>query len=125
MGLICRNSDQSDRYCHDYRVRFLCPAGTILDTHGITCYRYWETQWLDRDDPSGQCDCETLNDFGSSQTCPNPVGVKCRVRSTGQDYQDVGQNMICNARSGGVCWNHDNNSPCKDYEVQFICPGSC
>ena len=125
VGLVCINSDQSDRYCRDYRVRFLCPAGTIPDTTGTSCATYCETQWLDRDNPSGYCDCETLNDFSSSQICQNPIGIKCRERSTGQDYQDVGQNMTCNVHIGGLCWNHDNNPPCRDYEVQFICPGPC
>lgn len=121
-GLVCRNSDQSDRYCQDYRVRFLCPAGTISYSQS-TCVNYCPTRWLDRDNPSGVCDCETLKDFSPSQTCPNPVGIKCRHRSTRKDYQDVGQKMICNQRSGGICWNRDNpGNPCKDYEVQFLCP---
>ena len=121
-GLVCKKSEQPDGACHDYRVRFLCPHGTIQDTTGITCRHYCHTQWLDRDNPSGYCDCETLRDFDCSQTCRNPVGVRCRDKNTALDYQSVGQNMFCNARDGGVCWNSDNNSPCKDYEVQFICP---
>ena len=126
VGLVCLNSDQSDRYCQNYQVRFLCPTGTIQDTTGISCDRYCETQWLDRDNPSGYCDCETIRDFNPSQICPNPTGIKCRERSTGQDYRDVGQTMTCNVRSGGACWNHENTpNPCKDYEVQFICPGTC
>ena len=127
VGLVCMNSDQSDGYCRDYRVRFLCPADTIQDTTGISCTTYCETQWLDRDNPSGHCDCETIRDFNPSQICPNPIGIKCREISTGQDYRDVGQTMTCNVQSGGVCWNHENtpNSGCRDYEVQFICPGPC
>jgi hypothetical protein len=32
--------------------------------------------------------------------------------------------MTCNVQSGGVCWNHLNApDTCRDYEVQFICPG--
>ena len=34
----------------------------------------------------------------------------------------MGQNMFSNTRDGGVCWNNDNNFPCRDYEVQFISP---
>lgn len=121
IGLICKNSDQGDSYCQDYHVRFLCPQGTIQDTTGISCKSYTLTAWLDRDNPSGTCDCETLKDFSYSQTCSNPVGVRCREKSTKQDYQDVGQTMTCNTRVGGVCWNANNSPPCKDYEVQFIC----
>ena len=108
VGLVCQNCDQTDRYCQDYRVRFLCPADTIDDTTGISCTTYCETQWLDRDNPSGYCDCETIRDFNPSQICPNPIGIKCREISTGQDYRDVGQTMTCNVQSGGVCWNHEN-----------------
>jgi hypothetical protein len=50
--------------------------------------------------------------------------VQNTIKNTGLDYQSVGQNMFCNTRDGGpgVYWNSDNNSHCKDYEVQFICP---
>ena len=121
-GLICKDSEQSNGDCRtDYRVRFLCPQGTIEDTSGISCNIYVLTSWLNRDDPTGQCDCETLEEFSSSLTCSDPAGVRCRERSTEKDYQDVGQTMTCNARVGGQCWNKDNNPPCKNYEVQFIC----
>ena len=126
-GLVCQNAKQSDGNCdQDYRVRFLCPAGTIQDTTGISCTSYCETEWLDRDNPGGYCDCETIRDFSPSQICPNPIGIKCRERTTGQDYQDVGQTMTCNVQTGGACWNHENApDTCRDYEVQFICPGPC
>ena len=123
VGLICQNSQQNDGFCQDYRVRFLCPAGTIRDTSSIsTCFNYCVTNWLDRDNPSGKCDCETLKDFSPYQTCRNPSGAECREKNTGQDWQDVGQVMQCNARVGGVCWNSANPGQCKDYEVRFICP---
>ena len=122
-GLVCRNADQSDGSCKDYRVRFLCPKGSISGS-GITCREYCPTSWLDRDDPSGNCDCETLADFSRSQKCQygNPVGIQCREKNTRLDYQDVGQTMTCNARIGGVCWNAKNvGHRCSDYEVRFIC----
>ena len=121
-GLVCKKSEQSDGSCRDYKVRFLCPAGTIQDTLGTSCRSYCSTQWLDRDDPSGFCDCERLQHFSCSQACIKPVGVRCRDKRTGRDYQSIGQKMFCNTRDGGVCWNSDNDSRCHDYEVQFICP---
>ena len=129
-GLVCQNAKQSDGNCSVIKtIEFdsrLCPAGTIEDTTGISCTSYCETEWLDRDNPSGYCDCETIRDFSPSQICPNPIGIKCREKSTGQDYQDVGQVMICNVQTGGACWNRRNTpDTCKDYEVQFICPGPC
>ena len=82
-GLVCQNAKQSDGNCdQDYRVRFLCPVGTIQDTTGISCISYCETEGLDRDNPGGYCDCETIRDFSPSQICPNPIGIKCREKST-------------------------------------------
>ena len=124
-GLVCQNAQQSDGYCQDYRVRFLCPADTIQDTTGISCTTYCETQWLDRDNPSKSCDCDTIRDFSPSQIiCPKPIGINCQERSTGQDYLDIGQTMTCNVQTGGLCWNIENfPDTCREYEVQFICPG--
>ena len=122
-GLACQNDQQEDKYCQDYRVRFLCPAGTVQDVEVETeCQDYCFTNWLDRDNPSGYCDCELISSFHSSQTCPNPVGIECREKQTKRDYQDVGQKMLCNTHDGGVCWNAQNPcQPCKDYEVRFLC----
>ena len=125
-GLVCQNAKQSDGNCLDYRVRFLCPAGTIQDTAGISCSSHCETLWLDRDDPSKTCDCETIRDFSPSLVCPNPIGIKCRERSTGQDYLDIGQTMTCDVQTGGLCLNIENfPDTCRDYEVQFICSEPC
>ena len=51
---------------------------------------------------------------------PIQVGIRCRERTTGQDYRDVGQTMTCNVQTGGACWNHENTpDTCRDYEVQL------
>ena len=56
-----------------------------------------------------QVDTATVKQFVTSvlpRYVPcNPIGIKCREKSTGQDYQDVGQAMICNVQTGGACWN--------------------
>ena len=93
-GLACINSQQpGGKRCADYRVRFLCPAGTIQNTRGIVCRNYCETPFYDRDNPSGHCDCEqrSLGPYSG----PIPVGIRCIERKTGKDYQDIGQRMTC------------------------------
>ena len=93
-GLACINSEQTGGgRCQDYRVRFLCPEGTIQDTRGIQCQDFCETPFYDRDNPGGYCDCEQRSlgpYFG-----PTPVGIRCIERTTGKDYQDIGQRMTC------------------------------
>ena len=67
---------------------FLCSlAGQSLVYCGQT---YCWTRWLDRDNPSGTGDYETLQNFPQSQVCPKPVGIECRTTS-GQPYQSTGK----------------------------------
>ena len=91
---MCKNSDQpGGKQCKDYRVRFLCPEGTIKDTKGIQCQEFCETPFYDRDNPSGKCDCEQLS-LGP-YSGPTPVGIRCIDRATGKDHQDICQKMTC------------------------------
>lgn len=93
-GLACVNSQQpAGKTCEDYRVRFLCPADALNSTDGFECQDYCETDFLDRDDPGGYCDCETFSLSG--YTGPTPVGIRCREKATGKDYEEVGQTMTC------------------------------
>ena len=121
-GLVCVNSQQGNGACADYRVRFLCPCGSVNYNYVASCsYRCW-TNWLDRDNPSGNGDFETIADFSASQTCPSPIGADCRVKSTLADWTTTGQTYVCNARHGGICWNNRNpGSYCLDYEARFLC----
>ncbi len=41
-------------------------------------YFCW-TQWLDRDNPSGTGDHETLADMPKSKVCERPVGIECKT----------------------------------------------
>jgi hypothetical protein len=70
------------------RILLLCAlvgvAYTCTDTY---CW----TQWLDRDNPSGSGDWETLRNFPPAQVCPKPVGIECQTTS-GQPYQNTGTN---------------------------------
>lgn len=63
------------------------------------------TEWLDRDDPGGAGDYETLSDFAEAAVaCEQPVAVECRTRD-GRSWQDAGQTYRCEPEVGGVCVN--------------------
>lgn len=82
------------------------------------------TDWLDRDDPSGSGDYETLSDFPSSEVCEAPTGIICQTVN-GDTSWDVGEGptVTCGASTGLACVN--TNQPdgyCEDYRVRFYCP---
>jgi hypothetical protein len=88
---------------------------------------YW-TDWLDRDNPGGVGDWETigafLNDNPPVQICGgnDPVGIKCRTLD-GTDWQATGEaDLICDPSYGFRCKNEDQpDGRCEDYEVRFQC----
>ena len=57
IGCYCKNSEQPGVMCHDYRVKFACCKECAPGVVGV-----W-TNWLNRDQPSGVGDYETLTDF--------------------------------------------------------------
>ena len=81
------------------------------------------TEWLNRDDPGGNGDYETLADFvNAGQSCVHPVDVRCQTLG-GVDWTAAGQVYTCNTTVGGVCRNADQaNGACLDYRVSFLCP---
>ncbi|XP_019716758.1 uncharacterized protein LOC109510709 [Hippocampus comes] len=98
-GFICRNVDQLDGGCADYKVRFLCPL-KFCNPKGC-----W-TAWFDRDNPSGHGDFETLLELhkeNPSKICDHPIQIE--VKTT----------------SGAICrtqwYNHDNPSGTGDFEL--------
>ncbi len=92
-GLICVNSHQkSGKQCEDYRLRYLCPQGSIQDKTGIECRTFCDTGFTDDDNPSGYCDCER------GPSCPGgvaPAGIRCLEVKTNKDYKQLGQNITC------------------------------
>lgn len=79
------------------------------------------TDWLDRDNPSGKGDYETVKDFVTAGMIdPDPVGIQCRTLD-GQPWQAAGQVYSCDAAVGGVCVNSKQvgGAQCLDYEVRF------
>ena len=96
-GLACINNWQkSGKKCDDYKLRYLCPEGSIQDTRGIVCSEFCDTAFVDRDNPSGHCDCEVVND--GQKSCPGgatPAGIRCNDKCTGRDYAEFKQNITC------------------------------
>jgi len=80
------------------------------------------TPWLDRDNPGGVGDYETLADFvAAGQACPEPQGIECQTVS-GVDWTTAGQVYTCQLPVGGVCINSQQaNGTCLDYRVRFRC----
>ncbi|MCH8081353.1 MAG: hypothetical protein IID52_03080 [Proteobacteria bacterium] len=79
------------------------------------------TDWLDRDNPSGKGDYETVKDFVAAGIIdPGPLGIQCRTLG-GQPWQAAGQVYSCDATVGGVCVNSKQvgGAQCLDYEVRF------
>uniref|UniRef100_A0A3P9I653 WxxW domain-containing protein n=1 Tax=Oryzias latipes TaxID=8090 RepID=A0A3P9I653_ORYLA len=118
-GFVCRNEDQKQGMCKDYRVRFSCPSAYCSEKD---CW----TQWFDRDDPSGTGDWETLSDLLKqypNEICPNPVDVEATTLS-GTPANQTGEVFHkYDKTSGFVCRNEDQKEGmCKDYRVRFSCP---
>lgn len=100
--------------------RFACPpdSGNGSDDGLVgPCFRW--TQWLDRDNPSGNGDYEGLQDFASQVPCVQPLAVQCQT-TAGADWWTTGQKYTCRPDIGGVCVNEGQR--CADYRVRFLCP---
>lgn len=112
-GLSCKNADQPDGQCLDYRVSYLCDATAAYGTV------FW-TGWYDVDNPSGTGDNEPLP---AGQLCPagGPIGVMAQVPQVIGRSGPPQKLRTFNATEGLRCVNSDNT--CKDYEVQFQCDG--
>ncbi len=83
------------------------------------------TPWLNRDDPSGTGDWETLDDFRAAgiNICNGaaPIGIECATLA-GVDYRNAGEVYSCTPGSGGICQNAlQNDGACLDYQVRFLC----
>ncbi|XP_028296103.1 mucin-5AC-like [Gouania willdenowi] len=120
VGLICKNKDQKDKKCEDYRVRFRCPPPYCADVPGC-----W-TDWFDRDNPSGSGDWELLKNLhkeNPGKICPQPSQIQAQTLS-GQNAPAPGDNNVLISPSVGlICKNKDQkDKKCEDYRVRFRCP---
>lgn len=115
-------------------IRLLTPPGAPIFQTQVSVRQTGErwTPWLDRDDPSGLGDFETLADFvAAGLACAEPVAIECQTTG-GVSYQQAGQAYTCDVETGGVCSNGDNATPqslvdvasgCLDYRVRLRCSG--
>jgi Mucin-2 protein WxxW repeating region len=100
---------------------------------GQECPCTW-TNWVNRDEPSGKGDYETLVDLQKEGKlkCRRPLAVQCRYRPNGQTWgYQAGTYTIsqgptgyhCETTKGGWCVNGElkPKGQCKDSEVRFCC----
>lgn len=117
-GFACVNSEQGAQQCDDYKVRFLCP-----DSFCSICRK----PWIDRDDPSGVGDYETLTDIlaeNPQQACPQPIAIEVATIS-GTTVMPTGNNFVYDPLQGFSCMNtQQTGGACQDYMVRFTCPKS-
>lgn len=94
----------------------------MLTATGVSAQEGQWTDWLNRDQPGGSGDYETLSAFvEAGQACPAPLDVQCQ-RTDGVDWTRTGQRYDCRPETGGVCRNEGQR--CADYRVRFLCPAS-
>lgn len=109
-GLSCKNADQPDGACLDYRVSYLCRDNS---TDAVA----WGP-WVDADDPTGTGDVELLT---SNPACPNgpALGIKSLVPGviSAQGYPQKLRDF--SVTRGLRCLNSDG--ACQDYEVRLEC----
>ncbi|XP_017267298.1 cartilage intermediate layer protein 2-like [Kryptolebias marmoratus] len=117
-GFICRNRDQPDRKCNDYKVRFSCPIEI--------CKNVCWTKWYNRDRPSGTGDWETLKDLRKEHPgsiCAYPQYIQAVTTDDETPAINTRENFLYYSPTKGfVCRNRDQRfGNCKDYKVRFGC----
>nr|XP_043891842.1 mucin-5AC-like isoform X6 [Solea senegalensis] len=121
-GFVCKNKDQKDGKCKDYRVRFQCPK-SFCDK----APKCW-TQWFDRDNPSATGDWETLKDLRKEypgKICDNPIHIHVQTVDGGHMASTGDKIYKADTSTGFVCENKDQaDGKCEDYRVRFQCPSS-
>uniref|UniRef100_A0A8C1TTA6 WxxW domain-containing protein n=1 Tax=Cyprinus carpio TaxID=7962 RepID=A0A8C1TTA6_CYPCA len=110
-------------FCADYKVRFTCPDEWC--SKGEKILKKCRTPWLDRDDPSGVGDYETLSLLlirYPLQVCPKPIAIEVTTIS-GTPALPPG-NIFVVYVSGFACVNagQTGGGVCDDYKVRFSCP---
>jgi len=118
-GTVCRVS--SGAACDPAET---CSGASATCPADVNCPAPTWTPFLDRDDPSGVGDFETLADFLlAGEACPNPLAIECRTVVGKVDFSATGEVYTCTPDVGGVCRNADQpDGSCEDYEVRFLCP---
>ncbi|XP_037083209.1 uncharacterized protein LOC119103690 isoform X2 [Pollicipes pollicipes] len=119
-GFICHDREQADGRCQDYEVRLLC---------WTACKNLRWSQWFDKDNPSGSCDCEHpgWHDHPARHAPPCPTGqtpleVDCQTLTDVQAAVGPDKAVRCSVNDGFTCWNADQGGgQCADYRVRYLC----
>ncbi|XP_066438474.1 mucin-5AC-like [Eleutherodactylus coqui] len=137
-GLVCLNKN-NEAPCIDFEVQFFCcpcdevppePSATqmpALPTEIPTCPPCEWTEWFNVDHPKGDSnsgDWETLENITARgfDVCKVPRDIKCRsARFPYVPFNELLYNTQCDRSAGLVCLNKNNEAPCIDFEVQFLC----
>ena len=121
LGFWCVNEEQNNgQDCADFAVRFCCPQYQIGDDVSCDTEGHEWTDWLDRDDPTGDGDYETIGDYALENSCSNPTAIDARARSSGSTavtHIDLAYGFWCNNDEQSV-----ESGGCADFEVRFCCP---
>lgn len=146
-GLYARDSRSCQRECQNSSGKVQCMGATSAvcvcsptGTFGGSCRPAGTVHarrsgpgdwgpWLDRDNPGGRGDYETVRDFlatGQVPNCPAALEIDCQT-TDGRDWRDAGQPYSCEPERGGICLNDaQRGRQCYDYRIRFRCadPGS-
>lgn len=107
-GLSCRNSEQPDGRCQDYKVRFYCPV-----TSG-----HW-SPWSNVNVPSGADDSEPLSTVAGG--CARPMAFQAETVD-GVPYERSGEVVSANSGLAFFCQNQSQpDQQCQDYRVRVFC----
>ena len=85
------------------------------------------TDWIDRDNPSGTGDWETVSDAVPLGGCPNPIWLECQTL-TGTNWWQTGDVIRYSTNGGCLCVDADQPliagvRKCRnDYRIRMLCP---
>ncbi|XP_002730909.1 mucin-5AC-like [Saccoglossus kowalevskii] len=122
VGFVCRNSQQAEGYCEDYKVRFCCHD----EIEPPPCDGEW-TEWINVDDPTVDelGDIETLSRLCDEyEICERPSKIQA-VSITSGLPADMTSDVIFSydVINGFACLNADQDDDlCDNYKVRFCCP---
>lgn len=94
----------------------------VIGSPQVAAAQAW-SPWLDRDDPGGKGDYETVVDFKKAgQVCDNPIQIQCRFVGDKNPWPaNPPTGYTCNTQLGGFCENKPGLE-CRDIEARFLCP---
>uniref|UniRef100_A0A087Y0V3 WxxW domain-containing protein n=1 Tax=Poecilia formosa TaxID=48698 RepID=A0A087Y0V3_POEFO len=124
-GFVCRNQDQPDWECSDYKVRLSCAPDSCENGANFN-KKYYSTRY-NRDDPSGSGDWEHLSALISENPggdlCAEPVYIEAATFDGEIPAIRTGESFYSYSPTKGfVCRNSDQNTgTCRNYKVRFGC----